>query len=270
MSKSVTVPKKDVVLGAKIENVLIRGDLKELSEPERVSYYNKLCTSLGLNPLTKPFEYIVLNGKLQLYARKDCTEQLRKLHQVSIKIADRKRDGELYIVTAEATTRSGRTDSAIGVVAINSFKGADLANACMKAETKAKRRVTLSICGLGFMDEIEVEDISRDVGETNAAKLQAQIEKTTDKPEFEGHQFDEFDPPEEEVSDGPSDYVIKCGKNKGKKIKDLPRKQLETFVSWADSQQKELHADVMEYRNNAVEHLIATEKKPEPAESAEA
>ena len=35
----------------------------------------------------------------------------------------------------------------------------DLANAFMKAETKAKRRVTLSICGLGILDETEIETI---------------------------------------------------------------------------------------------------------------
>ena len=29
----------------------------------------------------------------------------------------------------------------------------------MKAETKAKRRVTLSICGLGVLDETEVENV---------------------------------------------------------------------------------------------------------------
>jgi len=32
-------------------------------------------------------------------------------------------------------------------------------NALMKAVTKAKRRVTLSICGLGMLDETEVETI---------------------------------------------------------------------------------------------------------------
>jgi hypothetical protein len=31
----------------------------------------------------------------------------------------------------------------------------------MTAETKAKRRVTLSICGLGFLDETEVASLSR-------------------------------------------------------------------------------------------------------------
>jgi len=33
------------------------------------------------------------------------------------------------------------------------------ANLMMKAETKAKRRVTLSICGLGMLDETEVESL---------------------------------------------------------------------------------------------------------------
>ena len=39
------------------------------------------------------------------------------------------------------------------------MNGEALANAYMKAETKAKRRVTLSICGLGMLDETEVETI---------------------------------------------------------------------------------------------------------------
>jgi hypothetical protein len=53
----------------------------------------------------------------------------------------------------------GRTDAAKGAVNISGLKGEALANALMKAETKAKRRATLSICGLGFLDETEVEDI---------------------------------------------------------------------------------------------------------------
>ena len=37
--------------------------------------------------------------------------------------------------------------------------GDTLANALMKASTKAKRRATLSICGLGVLDESEIETI---------------------------------------------------------------------------------------------------------------
>jgi hypothetical protein len=39
------------------------------------------------------------------------------------------------------------------------LKGDALANALMKAETKAKRRVTLSLAGLGWLDETEIASI---------------------------------------------------------------------------------------------------------------
>ena len=147
-------------LPAKIEQVLVGGDLSKLSTEERVSYYQKLCESLGLNPLTKPFEYITLNGKLQLYARKDATEQLRKLYGVSIGKVDSVQVGEGIIAfKAHAVDGTGRTDEAIGAVSVVGLKGDVLANAVMKAETKAKRRVTLSICGLGMLDETELETI---------------------------------------------------------------------------------------------------------------
>ena len=41
---------------------------------------------------------------------------------------------------------------------MKNLTGVDLANAIMKTETKAKRRATLSICGMGLLDELEVED----------------------------------------------------------------------------------------------------------------
>ncbi len=65
----------------------------------------------------------------------------------------------IYSVTAMATDKTGRTDESIGAVPIDGMKGETRANAMMKAETKAKRRVTLSICGLGMLDETEVETI---------------------------------------------------------------------------------------------------------------
>ena len=44
-------------------------------------------------------------------------------------------------------------------MAIAGLKGDALANGLMKAETKAKRRCTLSLCGLGMLDESEIETI---------------------------------------------------------------------------------------------------------------
>lgn len=166
-----------------IEKVMLVGDLAQLPPPQRVEYYNAVCRSLNLNPLTRPFEYIILDGKMTLYARRDATDQLRKNNGVSITIVSRERIGDVYVVTARAIEPNGRTDEATGVVPLVKeggdwkksqtgksyfagngewveFRGSDLANALMKAETKAKRRVTLSICGLGWTDETELETIA--------------------------------------------------------------------------------------------------------------
>jgi hypothetical protein len=140
-----------------IERVLIQGDLSHLKPEEKVSYYLKVCETLGLNPYTKPFEFIALNGRVVLYARKDATDQLRKLHRINIVHLEREQIGELMVVTVQAQAADGRRDVAIGAVTTGGLKGDALANALMRAETKAKRRVTLSICGLGLTDESEVD-----------------------------------------------------------------------------------------------------------------
>ena len=146
-----------------MEQVVIGGDLSKLSPQDRVSYYRRVCESVGLNPFTKPFQYIRLNGFLTLYAAKDCTEQLRRIHGISITGLTTQFDADVgvYTVVATAQARDGRTDSATGAVPLgNDVKGEERANAVMKAETKAKRRVTLSICGLGWLDESETGSIT--------------------------------------------------------------------------------------------------------------
>lgn len=143
-----------------IAKTIIDGDLSRLQPRERVSYYLAVCQSLGLNPLSKPFELIRLNSKLVLYARKDCTDQLRKIHNISLSkpetqiIAD-----DVFTVTITATTPNGRTDTDIGATSIKGLSSGDLSNAIMKSVTKSKRRVTLAICGLGALDESEIDTI---------------------------------------------------------------------------------------------------------------
>ncbi len=143
------------------EKVLIGGDLARLTPAERLTYYQAVCKSVGLNPLTRPFEYLALNGKLTLYARKDCTDQLRDLpgNEISVELVGREVIDGVYVVTAKAKNLLGRTDESMGAVPVPASP-TDKANAMMKAETKAKRRVTLSICGLGMLDETEIETIA--------------------------------------------------------------------------------------------------------------
>ena len=141
------------------EQVVIKGDLSKLTEQQRMTYYTEVCRSLGLNPLTRPFEYIVLNGKLVLYANRGCADQLRSIRGITITSLDPRQIGDLFVVVATGRDRNGREDSSTGAVNIKGLTGEALANAMMKAETKAKRRLTLSLAGLGWSDESEIESI---------------------------------------------------------------------------------------------------------------
>jgi hypothetical protein len=144
-----------------LEKLVIGGDLSELTTPQRLEYYAALCRSLHLNPLSRPFQYLNLNGKLVLYATRDCGDQIRYQKHMSVRIVSREQIGEVYVVTAQGTLPDGRSDESTGAVFVGKVSGDALANLLMKAETKAKRRVTLALAGLGFLDESEVEGIPR-------------------------------------------------------------------------------------------------------------
>jgi hypothetical protein len=143
-----------------VEKAIINGNLKDLNPAERMTHYMNVCNSLGLNPHTQPFGYIELQGKLTLYAKRECTEQLRKVNGVSIQSLEGRLVDDLYIVTATACDKTGRVDTSTGAVPLKGLAGEAKANAIMKAETKAKRRVTLSICGLGMLDESEAPSVA--------------------------------------------------------------------------------------------------------------
>jgi len=71
----------------------------------------------------------------------------------------RSREDDLSIVIAKASTPDGRCTESMGAVSVIGLKGEALANALMKTETKAKRRSTLDLLGLGLLDETEVDTI---------------------------------------------------------------------------------------------------------------
>jgi hypothetical protein len=116
---------------------------------------------MGLDPFTKPFDILRLNGREVLYCTRSGTQQLNKLHKVSHLITSRDINAEagVYIVTSKASLPDGRCTESIGAVNIAGLKGEAYANAIMKAETKAKRRATLDLLGLGVLDESEAESI---------------------------------------------------------------------------------------------------------------
>jgi hypothetical protein len=145
---------------AMLEKILVGGDFSSLTPAERLQYVSEVCRVAKLNPLTRPILWVTLKGKLVPYATKDCTDQLRNRDNISTSLTSKEKIGDdVYVVTALATLPNGRTEESTGAVSIAGLKGDDLANALMKAETKAKRRATLSISGLGMLDETEIETI---------------------------------------------------------------------------------------------------------------
>lgn len=143
-----------------IAEIIVKGNLALLTEEQKAQYLLAVCQACDLNPATRPFEFINMKGKLVLYALKSCSEQLRKRDKVSLSIVRTEHVDGVYVVTVQATTPDGRVDTDIGAVPLGSMAGEDRANAIMKAMTKAKRRATLSICGLGMLDESEVEAVA--------------------------------------------------------------------------------------------------------------
>jgi phage recombination protein Bet len=65
---------------------------------------------------------------------------------------------------------------------------------------------------------------------------------------------DPVEKPVETVDNFAGDYVIGVGKNTGKKIKDLPRSDVEAFLQWAYAQDK-LSEKAQEYAHKAEQYL---------------
>lgn len=145
---------------ATLEALVVGGDLSKLTTMQRMEYYTARCTKAGLDPATQPFQYLNLQGKLTLYATKTCTDQLASLHGIRLSIIGQDTLEGTRIVTVRAESRDGRATEEIGALPIAGLKGDALANALMKCVTKAKRRAVLSLCGLGMMDETELETVS--------------------------------------------------------------------------------------------------------------
>lgn len=157
MSTKELIRKEDDILSA----LILQGDLSKLQPNDRVIYYKGYCERLGLDPFTKPFEILRLQGRETLYLTRSGAQQLNKLHGVSHSITSRQliESAGIYEVTARATLENGRYTESIAAVSVQGQKGEQYCNSIMKAETKAKRRSTLDLLGLGVLDETEVQSI---------------------------------------------------------------------------------------------------------------
>lgn len=147
-------------LSEKAHELITTGNLVGLTPAEKVIWYKERCAATGLDYRTSPFQYVTLpDGKVVLYATKTAAEQASEKRGLSLIILDKKVEFGLFVVTCKAQDATGRSVEDLGAVPVEGLKGLALANAMMKTMTKAKRRTVLSFCGMGMLDETEVDDI---------------------------------------------------------------------------------------------------------------
>ena len=169
-----------------IDKAVMMGDMRSMSPEMRLNFYNAVCWSVGLNPLTQPFTVLARQDKTTwLYANANAAQQLAKIHGVSFLGVTRTHDeidGEpTFTVTGTVSLPSGRCVQEIAVVSLTKKKrvqngnwpsgdpkfvdvldkdgepiliklhGEQLMNAMMRCNTKFMRRGVMAICGLGWM-----------------------------------------------------------------------------------------------------------------------
>ena len=93
-----------------VSQLILNGDLSKLAANDKVRYYNGYCERMGLDPCTKPFDLLRLNGREVLYCTRSGTQQLNKLHSVSHLITSREliESVGVYQVTSKASLPDGR------------------------------------------------------------------------------------------------------------------------------------------------------------------
>lgn len=141
------------------------GDISHLSNSERRALLAKLTNYLHLNPHTQNF--IIFkdpNGRYRIYATKECCNQLKHNLGINMWVSDPVfgPDSKLPIlvsVKANGTNKHGRSGEDIGSVSLVNVPPEEYSNHVMFAVTKAKRRLTLDLSGLGVLSDVEVYDI---------------------------------------------------------------------------------------------------------------
>ena len=147
------------VLGALAEMEAARQDSRSLSGEDRAAYVAAICAALKLNPLTRPVRFLALQGGETLYLTRGATDQLAARHglnRATLEGPDFRtlENVKVAYCKVRVTLPSGRFEEATATLKITSP-----ADDLMRVETKAKRRGTLSILGVGVLSEEEAESI---------------------------------------------------------------------------------------------------------------
>ena len=161
------ITREDIDLDAMLDDAAIAmqrvsaagRDTKALTHEERVATLSALSKALGLNPLTNPVQFLSLSGREVLYVTKQATDQIAarlRLNRETVAGPEVRDFGgtKLVFCQVKVTAPDGRSE-----VSTATLPFTDPVNVLMKCETKAKRRATLSLAGLGLLTEEEMETI---------------------------------------------------------------------------------------------------------------
>jgi len=154
------VPLDREAAASAMEHMLTTGDVGQFTPKQRVGYYLWLCQKLSIDSTSRPFDWLTLDGRLVFYPNRTCAEQLRRRHQISIEMVRKEVVGDLFCVEVKGWRPNGQVDFASKYVPLkdgrgNRLSGQQYANALMKAESGAKRRLTFSMVGLAAMPDTE-------------------------------------------------------------------------------------------------------------------
>lgn len=158
----------------------MNNDWSGVTEPDRVLAVRAICEVLGIPTPMNPFRFIkTKRGNVTMYAGQEAASLIANTYRLSVKITEQVFDKEqnLYRVAVTATFPDGRSVDDMGVVYLGGSTGDDRANAVMKCITKAKRRVTLSACGLSTYEEDEVPVVSSGLPNDNVNTVNVKLVK---------------------------------------------------------------------------------------------
>ncbi len=147
---------------ALINAYLRTGELQGFSDEMLNDIYAKECRRLNLDPFDRPFDVISFKkGSLRLYLTSKGNDTLAAIHNISrvtihqpqVRVVQK---ALLVYCQSEAILPAGRRQSASAFLPYNEVT---LATDLMKIETKAERRATMKLMGIGALLEDDLSSI---------------------------------------------------------------------------------------------------------------
>ncbi len=167
------IKQNNEVSAAVMNRFLQTGDVKPFNEVDKLKIMHGICERLGVDPVARPLELLEFNGKQVWYLSATGCEMIAAKWNMSFEIVKHeinKDEGLVECIMRGTVPQTGRKDEATAFVQcakknlkgeIEQFFGLDMANARMKCETKARRRLIKRLAGLDYIDEDDLKEIQK-------------------------------------------------------------------------------------------------------------